>query len=160
MISDTLLVQQSLINNLFYLRTLREFSVNIELSFFENNQEYINTAKDFRKKFEELATRTVNIAQNKLYPELLDSEIIVTPYTLDSELLTEKLFGIDIDTSLTEKEKSLTAGNGGEISQDIINEITSLNKDAYVVTQNFFDFMSNILQEMLKNDLLNSISYE
>ena len=45
MISDSLLVQQSLINNLFYLRTLREFSINIALSLFENNQEYINTMK-------------------------------------------------------------------------------------------------------------------
>ena len=156
MISNELLVQQSLINNLFYLRTLREFSINLELSFFENNQNYINTARDFGNRFEELGERTLTLAENRLAPQLLESGIFVTPYTLDSELLTEKLFGIDINTTLTETELSLTSGNSKQITQDIVDMVTKLNEDAYVVTQNFIDFVSAVLEEMINNEIFSS----
>lgn len=156
MISDNLLVQQSLINSLYYLRTLREFSINIELSFFENNQDNINIARDFRKNFEELSRRAINLAQNKLDEKLLNSDIIVTPYTLDSEILTEKLFDIDIDTTLTEQELNLVAGSNEEITSDIIDEITELNNDIYVVTKNFIDFINYILEDILKNEIFSS----
>ena len=156
MISNELLVQQSLINNLFYLRTLREFSINLELSFFENNQNYINTARDFGNRFEELGERTLTLAENRLAPQLLESGIFVTPYTLDSELLTEKLFGIDINTTLTETELSLTSGNSKQITQDIVDMVTKLNEDAYVVTQNFIDFVSAVLEEMINNETFSS----
>ena len=156
MISDELFIQQSLINNLFYLRTLREFSINLQLSFFENKQDYIDTARDFGKKFEQLGERAIMLAQNRLAPELLNSEIFITPYTLDTELLTEKLFGIDINTSLTEKEANLKSNNGNQISEEIINDITKLNSDAYVITQNFIDFIKTILDEMVKNETFSS----
>lgn len=158
MISDNLLVQQSLINNLYYLRTLGEFSINIELSFFENNKDNINIARDFRKNFEELSRRTIDLAQNRLNQNLLNSGIILTPYTLDSEILTEKLFGIDIDTTLTEQELALVASNNEEITSEIVDMITELNNEIYVVTQNFIDFVNYILDGMLKNEIF-SYSY-
>ena len=42
MINDTLFVQQSLTDNLFYLRTIRDFTVNIELSLPVKYQSYID----------------------------------------------------------------------------------------------------------------------
>lgn len=158
MISDNLLIQQSLINNLFYLRTLREFSLNIALSFFQNNQEYIDTAMDFGKKFEDLGERTITLAQNRLNPELLNIGIFVTPYTLDCELLTESLFGVDINTSLTEKELNLSVSDNTKLDSNIVDSITILNKDIYVVVENFIDFMNTILNEM-NNNITFSSSY-
>lgn len=158
MISDNLLIQQSLINNLFYLRTLREFSLNIALSFFQNNQKYIDTAMDFGKKFEDLGERTITLAQNRLNPELLNIGIFVTPYTLDCELLTESLFGVNINTSLTEKELNLSVSDNTKLDSNIVDSITILNKDIYVVVENFIDFMNTILNEM-NNNITFSSSY-
>lgn len=158
MINDILLVQQSLTNNLFYLRTLRDFSLNIELSFFENNQELINAARDFRMKAEKLLERAITLGNNKLFSEILDSQIFVTNYTLDSELLTEKLFDIDINTSLTEKEKELTGNSQYKTDTNTVNEIQQLNKDSLELTNEFLDFLEYILNNMRQNRLF-SYSY-
>lgn len=158
MISDTIFVQQSLINNLFYLRTLKEYALNIELSFFGNNQELINTARDFREKYEDLLERAINLSQNKLAPILLNSQLFVTDYTLDMELLTEKLFGIEIDTSLTQRQRGQTSNGEAMIDQEAINELMQLNREASNLSQNFLDFLEYILDQMKTKELF-SYSY-
>ena len=83
MLSDTLFIQQSLINNLFYLRTIREFCLTIQLSFYENNKSYSEIAEGFRKRYEELEEQTIILAKNRLPQEIISSDSFVTNYTLD-----------------------------------------------------------------------------
>lgn len=158
MINDTLFIQQSLTNNLFYLRTLRDFSFNIELSFFENNQELIDAARDFGKRVEELLERTITLANQKLFQDILDGQIFITDYTLDLELLTEKLFDIDINTNLTEQEANLTGNNKYLANAQDVEEIQPLNTSSLDLVSEFIDFLEYILNTMRQNNLF-SYSY-
>lgn len=158
MLNDTLFMQQSLTNNLFYLRMLRDFSLNIELSFFENNQELINAARDFGKSAEELLEKNITLANNKLFKDILDSQIFISDYTLDSELLTEKLFDIDINTNLTEQVTNLTGNNQYVANEQDIEKVQPLNTSALDLVSEFIDFLEYILNTMKKNNLF-SYSY-
>lgn len=152
------LVEKSLLENLYYLRTIREYCADIQASFFENNQEYITTAEDFAKKCEELGERVIAIANEKINNFAIESEIFVTEYTLECEKETERLFGIDINTDLTEKELSLTSGTVENPSQELVTEIQNINKDALVITKNFISFCQEI-KEKLENSTLFSYAY-
>lgn len=158
MLNDTLFMQQSLTNNLFYLRMLRDFSLNIELSFFKNNQELINAARDFGKSAEELLEKNITLANNKLFKDILDSQIFISDYTLDSELLTEKLFDIDINTNLTEQVTNLTGNNQYVANEQDIEKVQPLNTSALDLVSEFIDFLEYILNTMKKNNLF-SYSY-
>ena len=155
---DALFAQQSLIDNLFYLRTIRMFALNIQLSFFGNNQDLIDIASDFGKRCEELGKVAIDLADGKLDSQLKDVQIFLTPYTLDAELLTEKLFGIDINTTLTETELNLNYGNTNDVDQQYIEKLKELNNNTYILVNNFYDFCNYILERINNNELF-SYSY-
>ena len=155
---DALFAKQSLIDNLFYLRTIRMFALNIQLSFFENNQDLIDIASDFGKRCEEFGKVAIDLADGKLDMQLKDVQIFLTPYTLDAELLTEKLFGIDINTDLTETELNLNYGNTNNVDQQYIEKLKELNNNTYLLVNNFYDFCNHILERINNNELF-SYSY-
>ena len=159
MINDTLFVQQSLTDNLFYLRTIRDFTVNIELSLPVKYQSFIDTARDFRKRCGEYLKKTFELSNNTLLTDFWDTGIFVTPYTLDTELLTEKLFGIDLDTVLTEEEGTIkTVDTAPSPTEEQLITIQKLNEDAIILATNFFDFVSSLLNEMITQEIF-SYSY-
>ena len=158
MLSDAAFVLQTLNSNLYFLRTLRGFATNIQLSFLENNNEYIEAAKDFAIRSENLIRRLMKYANGNVTKEAVDNQIFVTNYTLDTELLTEKLFNIDIDTTITEEEAKLTPGFSNNSSQVMIEDLNKINQEALVLITNFIDFCETILVRMNNNDLF-SYSY-
>lgn len=159
MLNDNLYGQQSLINNLFYLRTIREFCVNIGLSFFGNNDDYIEIANMLKERCEQLGELTINLSDNKIPTSLFDSGSFVSKYTLETELLTEKLFNINLNTNLTIKEEQLNTTNETVTFTDSeLNEISKLNKDSINLSQYFIDFCNDIVSK-LRNNLLFSYSY-
>ncbi|MDD6223998.1 MAG: DUF2935 domain-containing protein [bacterium] len=154
----TLLIQQSLTNHLFYLRSMREFSLNIELSFFQNNQEEIATARDFVERCAELEQEVIDLSNGKLERVLLDSRIFVTNYTLDLELLTKKLFDVDIHTNLTEQEFNLIPKEQDESIEQAFDQVMDINQRTVTLANNFVDFCSSLFIRMKKNELF-SYSY-
>lgn len=160
MLSDSLFIQQSLINNVFYLRTIREFCLNIQLSFYQNNQTYIEVAEGFGKRYNELRKKVIKLANNKLPKAIIESESFVTKYTLDTEKLTEKLFEVNLDTNLTEQEKMMIPASEEEITptKEELDMVSALNKDAIELTKNFIEFCIDLVKDM-KNNTLFSSSY-
>lgn len=158
MLNDTDFVTQTLTSNLYFLRTLREFATNIQLSFLDDNLEYIEAAKDFGLRAEQLGRILIKNASGNVSQEAIDNQIFVTDYTLDAELLTEKLFNIDIDTTITENELTLTSGTPTNPSEVMLSELTDVNNRALVLVTNFIDFLENIVIQMKNNELF-SYSY-
>lgn len=155
-ISNSIFVSQSLINHLFFLRTIREFCLSVELSFYQNNNEIIEIANGLRKRYEELEKEAISLANNKIPNQILDSGSFVTNYTLNTELLTEKLFGVMINTDLTVEEKELAGTdnlNNINIDDEIINKVSELNKDSIELTQNFIEFCKYLKTEMQNNNI-------
>lgn len=144
---------QSLRDHLYYLRTIREFCITIELSFYKNNNEYINIAGDFANKCDELGREAISYTGGFVSKEALDSGIYVTEFSLPCEKLTEKLFGIDINTAFTQKELEFQAGINENINKEIIENIKKLNNKALVFANNFSKFCEEIRDKLDTNNL-------
>lgn len=152
MLSDLDFIKQTLINNLYYLRTMNQFCISIYLSFLENNQRYRDIAMNFAKGVEDLGRRVLKNIDGYL-ADILDEEIFVTKYTLPLERLTEKLFDIKIATDLTEEQLQITPGTNETVSPEIVNELTEINSQAMILATNFIEFCKEVYNEQRANDL-------
>lgn len=150
---------QSLINNLFYLRTLREFCLTLELSFYKNNDNLIEISRNFGKRFEELGAKTLELSNNKIPSQILESGSFVTNYTLNTELLTEKLFNVDINTNLTIQEMNLVGNDSNiKVTEEDVRKVENINANSIELTNNFIDFCNYVL-DYLENSTIFSYSY-
>ena len=144
---------QSLRDHLYYLRTIKDFCVTIELSFYKNNEDYINTVKSFEKKSTELIKTALDYTNGLVSKEAIEKEIYVSEYTLPCEKITEKLFGINLDTAITEEELKLIEGINPNINDNLISNINELNKNALTFAKNFKDLCNEIRTKMNNNNL-------
>jgi len=161
MLKDTTYIVQSLVNHLFFLRTIREFCLNIQLSFYKNNKNVIGIAESIGKRYEELGKEAISLAERRVPNQIIQSDSFVTDYTLNTELLTEKLFDVDINTNLTTDELNLNGfSNVSDIKYDdeILNRINELNNNAIELTNNFIEFCKYIRESMLNTNVF-SYSY-
>lgn len=149
---------QSLRDHLYYLRTIRNFCITIELSFYKNNIKYIEICQDFANKCDELGKEAISYTGGMVSKEALDNNIYVSMFSLPCEKLTEKLFGININTIFTEEELKLQAGLNEKINKDIIAKIKILNKKALAYAKNFSTFCVEIRDKLDNNELF-SFSY-
>ena len=149
---------QSLRDHLYYLRSIRGFCITIELSFYKNNDKYSKIAEDFASKCDELGREAISYTGGFVSQVALENEIYVTEFSLPCERLTEKLFGIKIDTAFTEKELRFQAGMNENINKTIINNIQELNKKALTFARNFSAFCKEVSTGLDSNNLF-SFSY-
>jgi len=158
MLNEMTFVRESLDSNLFFLRTIREYCVNIELSFYENNREYSDRAEVLRRRCEELGILVVSSTSGVVPPESLEYQLFLTDYTLPVEMLTEKLFGIDLATNITEAELEFVPGVMNEPSKELLATIYRINEQAKQIAEDFIDFAGEIRDKLKTNNLF-SYSY-
>ena len=152
MLTDKEFFIQSLVSNLYYLWTLREFSARIEVSFPPIYNSYVERSKNLAKRAEINSKKAAKYANNSLPESVIKSEIVVTPYTLELELLTEKLFGIDIDTNVTELEKSIKAGDMNPTKEEII-DMESINEESKKIANDFIEFANELHSKMENQEI-------
>ena len=152
MLTDKEFFIQSLVSNLYYLWTLREFSARIEVSFPSIYQDYIERSKNLAKRAEIIDKKLAQYANNSLPEMVLKSEIVVTPYTLELELLTEKLFGIDIDTNVTELAKSIKAGDMNPTKEQV-KDMENINEESKKIANEFIDFANELHSKMENQEI-------
>lgn len=143
---------QSLVSNLYYLWTLREYSARIQVSFPPIYQEYINRSNELAIRAEKLSKRIAEYAYLGLPKNVIESGIVLTPYTLELELLTEKLFGIDIDTSITEKEKKITIGLVNPTLEQV-KDMENINQEARILVNDFIDFANELYEKQENQEI-------
>ena len=143
MLSDSKFIENSLISNLYYLRTLREFCARVQLSLPSTYKEYINTAGKLAKQCEELGRKIMKDANGNIPSVALNSDIFVTPYTLRLEELTNKLFAYDINTDITKQELALEPGIP-KPNPEIIQALEEINQEALNIANEFINFSSEL----------------
>ena len=111
-------------------------------------------AQDFANKCDELGREAISYTGGFVSKEALNSGIYVTEFSLPCEKLTEKLFGINIDTVFTKQELEFQAG----INSEIIANIKKLNAKTLVFANNFSKFCEEIRNKLDTNNLF-SFSY-
>ena len=157
MLTEEEFYEESLNTNLYYLRTMRDFCINIELSFYGNNS-YKERAEALAKRSQDLGREIVTITNGKVPSKGVDYEIFYTEYTLPTEKLTEKLFDINLATDITESQLELTPTDTFEITDELIRTMTSINTKALDIANDFIELSREIRDEMTSNNLF-SYSY-
>ncbi len=143
MLSDSKFIENSLISNLYYLRTLREFCARVQLSLPSTYKEYIDTAGKLAKQCEELGREIMKYANGNIPSVALNSDIFVTPYTLRLEELTNKLFAYDINTDITKQELALEPGIP-KPNPEIVKSLEEINQEALRIANEFINFSSEL----------------
>ncbi len=157
MLTEEEFYKESIDANLYYLRTLRDFCINIELSFYGDNP-YKKRAYILARKSQDLGREIVTLTNGKVPSKGLNYQIFYTEYTLPIERLTEKLFKLNLGTDITEMQLKLTPTDTFEVNNELITTLTSFNDRATSIANEFINLAREIRDEMTSNNLF-SYSY-
>lgn len=158
MLNNEDLLKYSLINGLTYLLTLREFCLNINFAFLENNQSYKDSAINFFQKFTDLTKEILKHADGNLSEDFLKSGSLITEYTIPTLKLTEKLFSTSFSLDIIEQMRNIKPGTPTNVTDEEIEQITMINRVALIISLNFKDFLKEIFEKQNNNELF-SYSY-
>ena len=157
MLTEEEFYKESIDANLYYLRTLRDFCINIELSFYGDNL-YKGRAALLARESQDLGREIVTLTNGKVPSKGLNYQIYYTEYTLPIERLTEKLFNLNLSTDITEMQLKLTPTDTFEVNNELITTLTSFNDRATSIASEFINLAREIRDEMTSNNLF-SYSY-
>ncbi len=157
MLTEEEFCKESIDTNLYYLRTLRDFCINIELSFYGDNP-YKGRAALLARESQDLGREIVTLTNGKVPSKGLNYQIFYTEYTLPIERLTEKLFNLNLGTDITEMQLKLTPTDTFEVNDELITTLTSFNDRATSIANEFINLAREIRDEMTSNNLF-SYSY-
>ena len=157
MLTEEEFYKESIDANLYYLRTLRDFCINIELSFYGDNP-YKERAALLARRSQDLGREIVTLTNGKVPSKGLNYQIFYTEYTLPIERLTEQLFNLNLGTDITEMQLKLTPTDTFEVNDELINRMASINDRALALANDFISLAREIRDEMTSNNLF-SYSY-
>lgn len=157
MLKEQDFLEQSLNSSLFYLRTLRDFCINIQLSFY-GNSEYIGRASSLAKQSQDLGRELVTYTNGIIPKDAKEYQLYYTDYTLATEKLTEELFNLNLATDITENISNLTVGTNQAPTLENIKKIEDFNKKALTIATEFVNLAEEIRKKLLNNELF-SYSY-
>ena len=157
MLTEEEFYKESIDANLYYLRPLRDFCINIELSFYGNNS-YKERAESLARRSQDLGREIITLTNGKVPSKGLNYQIFYTEYTLPIERLTEKLFNLNLGTDITEKQLNLNPTDEFEVNDELIESMASINARALSIANSFIELAREIRSEMTSNNLF-SYSY-
>lgn len=153
MITDEMFLTKSISINLFYLSTFRAFCVNIGFSLLEKDKEIAGIARSYIEKCDNLTKVILNYADGNIEKEVLDNNILVSQYTLDCEVLTEKLFGLDLYTAITKEMLELTSGIPINPSQEAVDTLMQVNHTALEMSNEFIAYLKDLFIKQIDNEI-------
>ena len=146
--SRTDYVRLSLELHLFFDRIMKEHSFFLETAFMEKDKDLKRIANDFQKNFSNILSRIVELANNNISQNFLNSGEMITNNTLEAEMKTSNLSGIEIDSNITRKQIELRSGRIN-VNERLINSISNINRRTLPLIRNLIDFKTNILNNVI-----------
>ena len=138
----------SIETHLFFSRIMKEHALFLEAGFPCENREWITRADFFRRGFEEVLEQAVRLGDGIVSGPVLDSQELVTRFTIPAEQKTSRLTGIAIDSRISEMEKNLRSGRGTGCSRAFVRMVNRLNERALGLVNGLIQFKENILKEV------------
>lgn len=133
--------------HLFFLRIMKEHAIFLEAAFQKKDSSFIRTADAYKGEFEKLLLDVVRIANRAVSREVIESEEIVTPYTLKAEEKTQNLTGIAINRNITLSEQKLRWSEACH-EKELKGRVQSINKHAIELLDGFIGFKEKVLKEI------------
>ena len=144
---------QSIVNHVYFAGAIRSFCTTIGLTFFRNNQDYIDRAILIGTRANEIAVRALSLSYKELANEILKNDVYITPFTKDIEKLTEKLFEVNLQIQIDEDLKILNSRGSIEFNNETMKKIDELNNDGLILVNDFTDFCKEIKRKLDSQDL-------
>ena len=137
-------IKNSLEENLFYQRIMKEHLLLIETHLPCEKTAYIAEAKVLKLSFERLLGETVLISKDIINCKEIDCSDIVTKYTLAAEKLTSELTGVSINFEITKATLELDE-YCAEYSDSLYSKIMDINKRSLNIIKEVIDFKKRVL---------------
>lgn len=142
-------VTLSLELHLFFLRIMKEHAFFLEAGFPTKDKAFVDEADWYKNEFEKLLQEAVSISPGFVRPTVLNSNEIVTDYTLSTENKTEELTGIKINKNITLMENNLRLGNNYNAPLATEATVRNLNNRAINLLNGLIAFKERILNDVL-----------
>ena len=127
---------------------MKEHSFFLEIGFTPRDGNYTSQADSFRKAFDALLADAIALSNGVVSQDVLQSGEVVTPYTLQAEMLSTYYTGVRIQTELTQSESALS-GDGASVSSMLEQRVQYLNDHAIKLTGSLIQLKENILSNVL-----------
>lgn len=150
MLSRKEFIQLSLEHNLFFARIMKEHMIFIESGLLIIDSSFILEGENLKESFEDILRETVELAKGAVSNSVLNSNEIVTPYTLESERITEILTGICIDENITKSELELVSNSAFIYTEGLEEKLKDLNERAINLVKEVIKYKEEILKRLLK----------
>ena len=138
----------SLETHLFFARIMKEHSLFLEAGCPCKEEEWIRKADWFKEQFEDLLAEVTRLADGRVGRCILDSDEVVTEFTLPAENRTEALSGVKIDSRITAAQKNLCAGSGREDNRELHRVVHRINERSVRLLVELIAFKESILTEV------------
>ena len=158
MLSNRGIYEQSLVNHLYFAGTIRSFCSTIGLTFFKNNQDYIDRAVALGYRATDIVNKALSYMNKELATAALENDVYITPYTKDIELLTEKLFDINLFIAIDKDINTLKTRGEVNFNAVTMQKIEDLNNEAIDLINDFKTFCQEIKMKLDSGELF-SYSY-
>lgn len=142
-------VRASLELHIFFARIMKEHALFLQAGFMPISNDYICEAQWYKGEFEKLLSDTVKLSDCMIYPDILNSGEIVTPYTYGAEKKTSELTGIVIDMNITLQELRLQPESHSYLNPNLIDYVCYLNDRALQLLDGLINLKERILQNVL-----------
>lgn len=150
MLSRKDFIQMSLEHNLFFGRIMKEHMIFIESGLLIIDSSLVLEGESLKESFEDILRETVNLAEGAVSKAILNSNELVTPYTLESEKITENLTGICIDKNITKSELELVSNSAFIYTHGLEKELEDLNERAINLVKEVIRYKEKILKRLLE----------
>ena len=150
MLTNKDIYNESLVNHIYFAGTIRSFCTTIGLTFFKNNQDYIDRAIVLGYQATDIINESILLMNDELAHAIIENDVYITPYTKKLDLLTEKLFDISLVIGV-DKDLEILKNKSSVNYDEIINKVNKLNNDSLSLINDFKEFVREI-----KNKLENS----
>lgn len=138
----------SLETHLFFARIMKEHALFLTAGFVCKDKSWIQKSDWYRMQFETLLSDAVQLANGRVRNNILQSDELVTVFTIQAEKQTENLSGIQINTVLTKQEKMLRCGCSKESDDDLACKIQQMNYQSLRLLDGLIDFKESVLCEV------------
>lgn len=158
MLDNKDIYEQSLVNHIYFAGSIRSFCTTIGLTFFKNNQDYIDRAVALGYRATDIINKAILYMNKELANAVITNDVYITPYTKELDLLTQKLFDISLVIAVDKDLQILKTRGEVVYNSEMMEKIDSLNKEAKSLIDDFKAFCSEIKTKLDSQELF-SYSY-
>ena len=153
MLENQEIAYESIVNHLYFSGSIRSFCTTIGLTFFKNNQSYIDQAIALGYRATDIINESFLLMDKKLASDVIESNVYITPYTNNLDLLTQKLFNISLFIQIDKDIEILKNRNSIVYNDNYIAKIENLNNKAMLLVNDFKKFCNEIRVKLFDGEL-------